>query len=851
MSKLSLWCALFCAGVSAVWSAPTKVADGVWTEPELPAWVVAPAAPQAPDDLSDDTTGLHQLVVDSQVRVEGQEEYAYRAYLLTNDRGVEQNGDVQFSFDPYYQELFLHRLQIRRGDEVIDLLPTQKFFVSVQEGSREYLTYDNSVTVEALLNQVQVGDIVEYAYRIVGENPVTQGRYGEWWSQTFSVPVEYARVRTLWPADRGELNWRLHGPDVGIELEQDKLPSGETVYGWEQGRTPLVVYEEDTPYDYDPRTYVQFSDWPDWPSVSRWAENLIDWEAPLPDTLQPLLAEWRKLPNEEAKVAAALSWVQREIRYVAIPMGEHNYRPYPVETIVERRFGDCKDKSQLLTRLLWELGIDAVPVLVDTSAGSLVKGYLPGPGAFDHVITHVQGKDREYWVDPTSYAVEGPLTKAWCPDYGWGLPIRGNSELVRVPGQGGEAWKSVSIETYVMDDYGTDIRLSVQTIFDGQSALQMANRMKGQTLSELGDDYLNYYADSFPEITADRLPEVSEIRADGTVEITEAYTIQNAWQPSEDETVITVQFYPSYLADHLFLSNQRIRKSPMELSYPLNVEQRITLVMPEAGDFPAEEEKIETKWFEYSATVKPVGSDVRIVYAYRNLVDRVEADDMAEYRKALTRVQNSLGYPIQYATGGTRVAEGAAWHEKFYWPAVTGWFVGGVMGFGLFLWLILRRKVPPLPPIDPEQDGITSWLILVSIGVIVRPFIIAATMITTADALFWENIWVLASPDSPQHVPAFGMLLAAEGFINFLMIWLSLALIVTFFCRRAVTRWLYPTVVLSNLVVLLADAAVVQALLGEYADASDSLPSPAGAVFGVVFSIYMIVSTRAKSTFRR
>src|SRR2546428_14121294 len=79
---------------------------------------------------------------------------------------------------------------------------------------------------------------------------------------------------------------------------------------------------------------------------------------------------WRGLPavDEQARIRAVYDYVVSRTRYVALEFGIHSFKPYPVETALTRRFGDCKDKASLMHAMLEALGIDSRLVLLRTRA---------------------------------------------------------------------------------------------------------------------------------------------------------------------------------------------------------------------------------------------------------------------------------------------------------------------------------------------------------------------------------------------------------------------------------------------------------------------------------------------------
>jgi hypothetical protein len=69
------------------------------------------------------------------------------------------------------------------------------------------------------------------------------------------------------------------------------------------------------------------------------------------------------------KAEAIGDFVQQQIRYVAIEIGIGGNQPHPAEDIFRGRYGDCKDKSTLLSAMLSTVGIHSALVMVDTNRG--------------------------------------------------------------------------------------------------------------------------------------------------------------------------------------------------------------------------------------------------------------------------------------------------------------------------------------------------------------------------------------------------------------------------------------------------------------------------------------------------
>ena len=99
-------------------------------------------------------------------------------------------------------------------------------------------------------------------------------------------------------------------------------------------------------------------------------------------------------------VAALHAFVVTQTRYVALEFGIHGYKPYPVDQVLERRFGDCKDKASLTHALLASVGIESRLVLLRMSHLGAVPDAPASLAVFNHAILRVPSLDL--WLDGTA-----------------------------------------------------------------------------------------------------------------------------------------------------------------------------------------------------------------------------------------------------------------------------------------------------------------------------------------------------------------------------------------------------------------------------------------------------------------
>jgi hypothetical protein len=187
-----------------------------------------------------------------------------------------------------------------------------------------------------------------------------------------------------------------------------------------------------------------------WDGIGVWflalAEHQGEASPALKAKVEELTATETTLPG---KVRAVSSFVQEEIRYVGVELGVGAYQPRKASEVLSLRYGDCKDKANLLLAMLREIGVDGTFLFVNTARG-FVTPASPANLDFNHVIVAIKlpaaefipslltavdtGKlGRVVIFDPTADLTPLGMIPAWLQG-GYGLlATPQGSELVRIP----------------------------------------------------------------------------------------------------------------------------------------------------------------------------------------------------------------------------------------------------------------------------------------------------------------------------------------------------------------------------------------------------------------------------------
>lgn len=341
--------------------------------------------------------------------------YLINKVVQVNEKNaVNQIGQFGISYYPSYQQLNLHRLQIIRDGKTIDHTTTVNIRHLQRETSMEQGMYGGATTVQFLLDDVRIGDSLILTFSVTGENPVFDKKWTSEFEWDSDAPVERRRVSIMHPKNRS-LYWQQLGDFKKTEIKPTFEIIGDIEkIQFEENKLESIDREPSIPSRYFPNRLLQFSEYKNWQEVSNWASNLFPKVKPSIE-LQKLAQQFKQKNSTIEQVSAALHWVQDEVRYFSVSIGENSHKPQAPDIVIKRRYGDCKDKSYLLITLLQELGYEAYPVLLSARSSKAAEKSIASPSVFDHVIVAIKLGGKSYFVDPTQTGQKVAVDKIAAP----------------------------------------------------------------------------------------------------------------------------------------------------------------------------------------------------------------------------------------------------------------------------------------------------------------------------------------------------------------------------------------------------------------------------------------------------
>jgi transglutaminase-like putative cysteine protease len=800
-------------------------------------------------------SGTRYRVWERQDHPERQERFHRTVVAVENEAGLQEAGNLTFHFDPGYEELWLHRIQVWRDGVARDWLDLAQVRVHQPEHElRNHLLTGGSTAV-VLVEDLRVGDIIESASTVRGRNPAIGDHYGARVTVAVGTEVDHRRVRVLWTREHPLQirQWKV------VQEPEVREWVGGREYLWDLKNLPAVSYEDGLPDGYEPFPLLEFSDFSTWGEVVSWAEpHYAPTPHALPEGLKSLIAGWEEsAESEDDRVVRALQYVQDEIRYTGVAIGSGAYLPSEPGEVFLRKYGDCKDKSVLLCAVLRHWGYEAWPALVNSSARKRLPERLPSPFAFDHVVVRLEWGGRAVWLDPTISHQGGVLERRGVGMLSWALVIRpGATELEEVVGVSAEGPQQIVSSRFDVPADRGPVGLTVTTLYRGVEADEMRGYLARRDWLEIGSEYLNFYTHHYPGVRDAQALEVTDDRVLNEVTVVEGYTIEDLWQREEDGKRWEAQFVPESMLGALAEPSTRIRTGPLGLPYPLHQRQELEVHLADGGwsGLPAMDEVVEHEafWFRYRRTAED--TLIRFEYELESLLDELPAGEVSGYLKKVEAMDELLG-DLLYRPDeiGFGFLGAVNWYMVAW--AMANLLLAAIAAVVVALWR--RRGPPPIPDgagIDPGLQGLGGWLVLVGLGLCLGPLIKLYQMSQLLDGYFSMATWqTVASPQGENYHPLFGPLLIFESAANVWFLVLNLLCIGLFFLRRWSFPVMYILLMAGNALFLAVDyvwGEMIPMVAAEQ-DTSSWRDLIRAAVAAVIWISYIQRSKRVRATFVR
>ena len=337
------------------------------------------------------------------------------------------------------------------------------------------------------------------------------------------------------------------------------------------------------------------------------------------------------------KAKAIYDWVNESIRYVAFEDGLGGYVPRTASAVCEKRYGDCKDMSNIMVAMMKHAGLDAHHVWVGTRSIPYDVEKVPMSLAHNHMIASVVLDDQFYYLDATNKHLPFPYPSEF---------TQGKDVLVAM---GPEKYHhdyipvlpprlNRNVDSITIRLEGTDLKGQGKNYVYGYEAMDLAyvfdNITNTRRKSFMNSRYQmgnNSCKSSFIDYTTSDTGAVVAYR----FKVPE-YTYSNA-----GKTYLNMNLQSMLTSYKL----EEDRETPLKLDRTINLQNHISFSIPEGYvvEFLPESEKQSHDGFSFRCNYSRQNN--RVVYDMKINVDKLkiqpeEFDSWNSFISQLTKVYN-------------------------------------------------------------------------------------------------------------------------------------------------------------------------------------------------------------------
>ena len=614
----------------------------------VPSWVKPIEVPTSSKISKYDVlSGAYNSLIDMQVNLPAEADFTHIVSDILTLGGVKSVSEIAIPYDTAYQHLQFHYLKIWRDGKIMDRTSELTFEFLRNENQLTESVYTGQVTAYDVLDDIRKGDRLEYAYTIVGDNPIFDDNRFRFFAIDQMNPVDrfYLRIvheKGLEYANRCNACDNLSFKEFDendfhvIEMSQDNMLAGD--------------FEETVPTWMMPYTYFTLSGFKNWQDVNLWANDVFDMESDITEFVAQLKRDHDSL---DAQIDAAINYVQDEIRYMALEDGIGSIKPFAPDKVLKQRFGDCKDKSLLLSTILQMLGVEqAYPALVNTVLVKGVDQMLPAGQVFNHCIVYFSHGGVDHWIDPTQPQQGGKYTHLAIPDYGKALVIGHGFEELKDMNIDDQTTSTEVKETFSFNSFEEPCTLTVSTSHYGLMADLMRGSLEYISRKELGEQYRQNYGRIYPNIESIGHVEIEDDENENVLTTMETYSISRVWKAfSEDQFEgHRFRYEPLAMYNYIGQSECEKKKYPVQIPYPTTFYQTTILELPEALNVEDESTVFDNDAFKYINTINAKNDTVvQIDYAFVTKTDEISASSFKKVCNDMDDISRQITLILTYA----------------------------------------------------------------------------------------------------------------------------------------------------------------------------------------------------------
>ena len=345
-------------------------------------------------------------------------------YRILTSRGATIYGSLQVGYTPSFETLESVRAWTVSPSGMRIPVAETAIRDRHEDNQGGAATYSDTKYKSIIYPEVAIGSLVGYEAQTKTHAAPYPGEFSKAFVLSPTFAVKNWELTVVLPESR-----KLFIESRGVTGGLTKTSNGLSYYEFKYQREAVTPPQEDAAGELHYADYLFISTMPDMQALGRVAKQFFEGKAEVTPEIRALATGLTEdEPDERKKVRALYTWVAKNIRYVALNVGDGRLVPRPASQVLKNRYGDCKDHVVLLEALLKAIGIVSTPALIN-SGSTHIFAKIGVHYPINHVISYLPTLDL--FLDSTNrFAPFGALPQEVVDKP---VVLLANGELGRTP----------------------------------------------------------------------------------------------------------------------------------------------------------------------------------------------------------------------------------------------------------------------------------------------------------------------------------------------------------------------------------------------------------------------------------
>ena len=280
--------------------------------------------------------------------------------------------------------------------------------------------------------------------------------------------------------------------------------------------------------------------------------------------------------NDLEKVKEIYYWAQKNIKYIAFEYALGGFIPRESNEVFRKKYGDCKDNSSILYKMLEIAGVKGNLTWIGTRSIPYTYKEVPTPVVDNHMILSYENNGKTYYLDATGRYIK------------FGLPtsfIQGKEALVsygkefkikKVPVV--EAKENAFIDSTTVNIAGDALVGNSNTSISGYPKINYFNNLENiNSESKLKGFYNTRFQKGNNKFLINKFNEINKYNYDKNFNINYDFQIKNYFKKLGDEIYINLNLNKT-ISD---FKTDKKRENSIEYDYKRYYSYVTKLIVPE------------------------------------------------------------------------------------------------------------------------------------------------------------------------------------------------------------------------------------------------------------------------------